>query len=60
MYVYVGMLPVQIEHGSDTIKSKAINTILLNVPSQIGEEKMKHLPLGEIKDFRIPQLMFTL
>lgn len=46
----VTYIPVQIEHGSDPIEPKAIDAVLLNVPSEIGEKKAKHLPLGEIKD----------
>lgn len=47
MYMY---LPVKIKHGSYPIKPKAVNTVLLDVPSEIGEKEAKHLPLGEIKD----------
>jgi hypothetical protein len=56
----VTYIPVQIEHGSDSIEPKAVDTVLLNVPSEIRKKKAKHLPLGEIKDLRIPQLMLTL
>ena len=47
MYMY---LPVKIKHGSDPIEPKAVNTVLLDVPSEIGEKEAKHLPLREIKD----------
>lgn len=33
-----------IEHGGNTIEPKAIKTILLHPPAQVGQEKSQHLP----------------
>ena len=34
---------MQIEYRSDPIEPKPVDTVLLNVPSEIGEKKAKHL-----------------
>ncbi len=51
---------MRIEHGGDSIIAEPINSILVQIPAEVGQKETKSLPLCVVEDARIPETMITL
>mmetsp|Transcript_19026 Transcript_19026/g.32057 ORF Transcript_19026/g.32057 Transcript_19026/m.32057 type:complete len:462 (+) Transcript_19026:287-1672(+) len=49
-----------VQHGGDTIKSEAVELVLLKPPLDVGEQEAKHLVLEVVEDLRVPVRMVSL